>query len=66
MGGFFNFGKKDAAKATGSSSKSVSRAWHQARTDSGVRTKRGNGGNFRSSPGWAPKTTKSGTPFTKR
>jgi len=64
--GLFDFGKKDAARSTESSSKSVSRAWHQARTDSGVRTKKGDSGHFRSSPSWAPKTTPSGIPFTKR
>jgi hypothetical protein len=64
--GLFNFKDKDAARVTRSSGKDVSRAWHQARTDSGVRTKKGDSGNFRSSPKWAPKSTKSGIPFTKR
>jgi len=63
--GLFGFGKKDAAKATGSSTKGVSRAWHKARDDSGVRSG-GDKGLFRSSPSWAPKSTKSGIPFTKR
>lgn len=63
--GLFSFGKKDAAKETGSSTKSVSRAWHQARDDSGARSG-GDKSHFKSSPGWAPKATKSGIPFTKR
>ena len=66
MGFFKKFKDRDAAKLTGSSGKDTARAWHQARTDSGARTRRGDGGNFRSSPSWAPKSTKSGIPFTKR
>lgn len=64
--GIFGFGKKDAAKSTGSSTRSVSRAWHQARDDSGVRSGGGDRSSFKSSPGWAPKSTRSGIPFTKR
>jgi len=63
--GLFSFGKKDAAKSTGSSTKGVSRAWHQARSDSGARSGRDKS-SFKSSPGWAPKSTSSGIRFTKR
>jgi hypothetical protein len=63
--GLFGFGKKDAAKETGDSTKGVSRAWHKARDDSGARSG-GDRSHFRSSPSWAPKKTSSGIPFTKR
>lgn len=63
--GLFDWGKKDTAKETCSSTKSVSRAWHAARDHSGVRSG-GDKAHFSKSPSWAPKATRSGIPFTKR
>jgi len=63
--GLFGFVKKDAAKSTGSSSKSVSRAWHQARSDSGVRSGRDKS-HFKSAPSWASKKTGSGVSFFRK
>ena len=54
--------KTDAAKDTGSSTKEVAAAHHEARTDSGARSGK-DAAQFKSAPSWAEKTTSSGTPL---
>ena len=56
------YGKKDAGKDTGSSSKDVSKAWHDARDDSGAR-EGGDKDHFESPPDWADESTDSGIPL---
>jgi hypothetical protein len=53
------FGKKDAAKETGTSTSKTSKAWHQARDDSDVRSG-GDSKNFESAPDWADSKLPSG------
>ena len=51
--------EKDTAKETGSGGKEVSRAFHDARTDSGAREGKD---TFTPAPDWADKSTPSGIP----